>query len=219
MKPNLRVKDNAGFCVHEYLEQLDQGTIYNRGLKALIKRMSALSRPPILLPNFHTHCFSYYDEKLLTAWLEDNTKPEKIAWIDNAGDNPLIAMLKFWAHDTSRDWFLAEAAERMIHSGDVIHMRDRDGDTALAIAARRGFRPVVSLLIEKGAIVHSRNYLGVGILKQMEQTLAPARIDGDTSLWSCIWSCQIALVDAGAIMNPTDKDEWMDPSSRLLVKK
>ena len=217
MKPDLSVKDNAGFCVQEYLEQFDQGTIYNRGLRALVTRTSALFHPPILPPNFHRNFFSYHDEKDLKAWLENNT--EKITWIDNAGDNLLIAMLKFWAHDISRDWFLAEAAERMIQSGDVIHMRDRDGDTALAIAARRGFRPVVSLLIEKGAIVHSRNYRGVGILKQMEQTLASARIDGDTSLWSCIWSCQIALVDAGAIMNPTDKDEWMDPSSRLLVQK
>ena len=219
MKPNLRVKDNAGFCVQEYLEQLDQGAIYNRGLKALVKRTSALSHPPIFLPNFHTNCFSYYDEKVLKAWLENNIKPGKITWIDNAGDNPLIAMLKFWTHDTSRDWFLAEAAERMIQSGDVIHMRDRDGDTALAIAARRGFRPVVSLLIENGAIVHSRNYRGVGILRQVEQSLAQDQAKSDPGLWSRLWSCQIALIDAGAIVDPTERDEWMSPSSRLLVEK
>ena len=219
MKPNLSLKDNSGFSVEQYHGQFDQNTAYYAYFRALVNKWCTNSGSPLSFANFRPNLLPDYLLEYFRRCLDNNIRPEHITVIDDVGDSPLISLLKHWNEDTWKNFSLKQSAKEMIQSGAVIHTRDRNGDTALAIAARRGFRPVVSLLIEKGAIVHSRNYLGVGILKQMEQTLAPARIDGDTSLWSCIWSCQIALVDAGAIMNPTDKDEWMDPSSRLLVKK
>jgi len=210
MKPNLRMKDNAGFCVMDYLERCDHGPVYNRELKALANIESTSSPPPYfpisLIPtdNYEEH---------FRAWLERNIKYEHITSFDAVGDNPMLAVLKFWKRDTSMEW-LFTAVERMIQIGDVIHMRDRDGNTPLAIAAQRGFRTGVTLLIANGAIVHCRNYRGIEVLKQMEQPLATAKMTGDISLWSGIWSCQIALVDAGAIIDPTDQDEWMDAASR-----
>lgn len=53
-------------------------------------------------------------------------------------------------------------------------MRDRNGDTALAIAAFRGLRPCVVTLLRSVAMPNSRNYRGIGIIttatKQMKQS-------------------------------------------------
>jgi len=86
-------------------------------------------------------------------------------------------------------------------------MRDRNGDTALALAAKNGFRLVVLFLLEKGANVHSRDYRGSGILSQLERRIALAA--DNTHLWASMWSCHLALVDAGAKSNPADRDQWM----------
>jgi hypothetical protein len=220
MKPNLSMKDNAGFCVEEYLDGCGDDE-YNWELKAVLApwcRPSYSTLPLVRLQPL-ARVFAGDLEALFGSWLKDNTKPEYITSINNVGDSPLIAVLKYWDQDSWEDMALRKAAERLIQSGAIIHMRDRNGDTALSIAARRGFRPVLTLLLERGAIVHSRNYLGVGMLKQVDQALALAQRAGNQTLWSRIWSCQMALIDAGAIIDPTDMDEWMSPSRRLALKE
>lgn len=88
-------------------------------------------------------------------------------------------------------------------------MRDRKGDTALAIAARRGFRTIVTLLLKKGSNANCRNYRRVGLLRQTMKSMREAW--GNDRLWAMIYSCHIALIDAGATSDPTDEDEWMLP--------
>jgi ankyrin repeat protein len=214
MKPNLSMKDNTGFSVQEHLEEhFDQATTQYDNLRAVVAPWCKPSYLPLPLIHSQPSLFPNNHEEYFRAWFENNTKPDYISSIDGAGDSPLISLLKHWEQDTSKDLALMQAAEQMVRSGAIIHMRDRDGNTALTVAARRGFRPVVTFLLGKGAIVHSRSYRGVGVLKQIEQALAHAQTAQDENLWAHIWSCQTALVDAGAIINPTERDEWKLPTS------
>jgi ankyrin repeat protein len=211
MKPNLNMRDNAGFRVRDYLKESRSGKEYEEEVASLITSYCfPCNSPRSLTDRIPLSPLSEY-------WFEDNTKPQFIASINEAGDSPLIAMLKCWEAKEAKTWVDMDLslllAEKMIHSGAIIHMRDRNGETGLTIAARCGFRRVVTLLLEHGANVHSRNYRGVGILKQIEQALDQAREAGDETLWSRIWSCHIALVDARAILDPSDQDEWMSPEA------
>jgi hypothetical protein len=150
--------------------------------------------------------------------LKDIRLERRLTWIDASGDTPLAALLKSPLAATIPADSLRKYVKRMLKLGAEIHIRDRNGDTALAIAARLGFHSVVTLLLEEGANVHSRDYLGVGILSQTERTMYLAA--GDEKLWAMIWSCRITLIDAGAKEKPTEQDEWMFPlSARLKLQE
>jgi hypothetical protein len=112
----------------------------------------------------------------------------------------------------SKDSILWDAVNQMLISGAVIEMRVRNGDIAVVIAARRGFRSTVLLLLEAGANVHARNYQGVDILKQVEKAMA--LVTDDIRLWARRCSCYVALGDAPAITRPSDHDEWKSRNSR-----
>ncbi|KAH8790017.1 hypothetical protein F5882DRAFT_438323 [Hyaloscypha sp. PMI_1271] len=146
--------------------------------------------------------------------LEDIRLERRLTWIDDSGDTPLTALLKSPLAATIPADSLRKYVKCMLKFGAEIHIRDRKGDTALAIAARLGIHSVVTLLLEEGANVHSRDYLGAGILSQTERSLD--RATGDGKLWAMIWSCRITLIDAGAKEEPTDQDEWMLPLSTRL---
>lgn len=150
--------------------------------------------------------------------LEDICLERRLTWIDAFGDTPLTALLKSPLAATIPADSLRKYVKCMLKFGAEIHIRDRNGDTALAIAARLGIHSVVTLLLEEGANVHSRDYLGVGILSQTERSMHLAA--GDEKLWAMIWSCRITLIDAGAKEEPTDQDEWMLPlSTRLKLQE
>jgi ankyrin repeat protein len=150
--------------------------------------------------------------------LEDIRLERRLTWIDDSGDTPLTALLKSPLAATIPADSLRKYVKCMLKFGSEIHIRDRNGDTALAIAARLGIHSVVTLLLEEGANVHSRDYLGVGILSQTERSMYLAA--GDEKLWAMIWSCRITLIDAGAKEEPTDQDEWMLPlSTRLKLQE
>jgi hypothetical protein len=156
-------------------------------------------------------------EKEATERMPENIH-RRLFWIDDLGDTPLTSLLKSpLAVTIPADSFL-KYVKCMLKFGAEIHIRDRNGDTALAIAARLGIHSVVTLLLEEGANVHSRDYLGVGILSQTERSMHLAA--GDEKLWAMIWSCRITLIDAGAKEEPTDQDEWMLPlSTRLKLQE
>ncbi|KAH8791183.1 hypothetical protein BGZ57DRAFT_995821 [Hyaloscypha finlandica] len=150
--------------------------------------------------------------------LEDIRLERHLTWIDDLGDTPLTALLKSPLAATIPADSLRKCVKCMLKFGAEIHIRDRNGDTALAIAARLGIHSVVTLLLEEGANVHSRDYLGVGILSQTERSMHLAA--GDEKLWAMIWSCRITLIDAGAKEKPTEQDEWMLPlSTRLKLQE
>jgi ankyrin repeat protein len=103
----------------------------------------------------------------LQRWLAALNLEDGLTWIDWNGDTILTAVLKlkYW-EEHSEGIKLKNIINEIVSSssGNLIHIRDRQGDTPLAIAARHGFRPVLSTLLEAGANPNTRNYCGTGIL-------------------------------------------------------
>jgi ankyrin repeat protein len=88
-------------------------------------------------------------------------------------------------------------------------MRDANGDTPLAIATKRGFRPVLTVLLEAGANPNTRNYRGTAILSQATLAMLSAAKDNNERLDAMIQSCFTLLVDSGAKAEPTQIEEWL----------
>ena len=125
-----------------------------------------------------------------------------------------MSLLKNWRND-SKDSILWDAVNQLLMSGAVIEMRDRNGDTALAIAARRGFRSQCSYSSKQVPMFTLAATSGVGILKQVEKAMA--LVADDSRLWARTCSCYVALGDAGAISSPSDHDEWKSREARNLA--
>lgn len=114
---------------------------------------------------------------------------------------------------------LPEIVEKLVQSGSAVNMRDRAGNTALAIVTRKGLRPAVTTLLNLGACVHATNYLGVSILRGARRELRQARRDESDDadkLYTMILSCITLLIDKGAVMHPSGYQEWALPSSPLV---
>jgi hypothetical protein len=143
-------------------------------------------------------------------WAERITKSILVNWIDIDGNTPLVAILKYWPPEQN-ELELNGIVKELIVQGAQIHMRDRNGDTALAIAAVRGFRPAVATLLAAGANVHSRDFSGLGILGQAFKVLNRAKKEDDEKLYAKVLSCFVFLTDSNAIEEPTELDEWRIP--------
>lgn len=149
-----------------------------------------------------------------TKWLLSTVATDKYSWIDSNGDTALIALIKSWNADKDETQ-LPDIIQKLVQSGSAVDMRDRAGNTALAIATRRGLRPAVTALLNLGACIHSRNYLGVSILRGARRELRQTRRDEEDKLYAMILSCITLLVDKGAVMHPSGYQEWAAPSSPL----
>jgi ankyrin repeat protein len=230
-EPNLKSRDNSGLSIKDHLE----------APRALYSKDNWLQLAALIAP----YCTSFSDsthfwqsdpaiESDFGKFLLQGSFAHCPAWIDSAGDTPLASLLKNWRNDSAGDtplasllknWrndskdskglILLDDINEMLKAGAVIEMRDRNGNTALAIAARRGFRSIVLLLLKAGANVHARNYHGIGILKQVEEAMA--RVADDSRLWARKCSCYVALGDAGAISSPSSYDEWKSRDARNLA--
>jgi len=207
IKPDLTAMDNAGNQLWETLDDITKGHTekYKDDLDSLASHFIS---EQFHTPRYQSILASKTREEIC-LWTAHVRVTEGFTWIDTEGDTLLTALLKNQQSGTadSNDHFLRPIIKSIIEGGADVHMRDRNGDTALSLAAKGGFRLVVLFLLEKGANVHSRDYRGMGILSQLERRMALAA--GNTNLWASIYSCHLALVDAGAKSNPTDRDEWM----------
>jgi len=126
--------------------------------------------------------------------------------IEKSGDSSLIHLVKNWPEDGGESQ-LGLIIKAIFQCGAEVDLRDRNGDTALAIAAKRGLRPAVLCLIELDANPNSRDYQENGILSQATKCLL--RTQTDTKRYAGILSCIALLTDFGAKANPTVYDEWV----------
>lgn len=214
--PGVNLRDNSGFSIKDYLT-----TTHEMHMKDKWLQLAALIAPywdsfsdstHFLQTEFRSQIEGYLENFLKQGW-----SPRCLNLIDAAGDTALASLLKNWSYDSNNS-ILWDAVNQILNSGAMIEMRDRNGDTPLTIAARRGFRSIVLLLLEAGANFHVRSYQGVGILKQVEEAMALAA--EDSRLWSRhAWmsSCLVALRDAGAVSSPSDHDEWKSRDVRSLA--
>lgn len=211
MNPQLNAVDNSGISVRSLLDVcISRRAKSDEDIKpaARLSYEKSLHSPQY---QFQLELNSLGAADDLMPWFGKICQSTGPAWIDTLGDTPLTALLKSQLLAKQNDNSMRGIVESMVNAGAEIHIRDRNGDTALAISARRGFRSVVDLLLERGSNIHCRNYRGVGILGQTMESMRQAF--GNDRLWTMIYNCHMALVDAGATDDPTDQDEWMVPAS------
>jgi hypothetical protein len=217
------MNDNYGLTPLYYLRSFSQGLEHREEWPEYWKMLQSLS------DDFPRRIFQEADTESYVKSFEGMTNEDKahiwilrlerakcISWIDSFGYTPLSALIEFWNPDEKPA--LEEPVKQLLKLGAEIHMRDKNGDTPLAIATKRGFRPVVTLLLKHGANVHCRDYDGRGILSQAEERMNAAKVAGDDKLYAGICSCYVALVDAGARSHPSQRSEWRLPSFQVREK-
>jgi hypothetical protein len=148
-------------------------------------------------------------------WLEGLVKANLITWIDIHGDTPLTAILKKWKH-RDKELELQGMVRQLVNLGVDINVRDRYGNTALAIAAIRGLRASVAELLILGAMPNSRDYRGNGIIAVANSRMHQASKAKKNEHYSRILSCVALLADFGAKEKPTQYEEWLPSAFQRL---
>jgi ankyrin repeat protein len=186
------------FAGHESLseEPTDEGLRSKKQQGALL----ALCRKPI-------QSFNCFLESSLEIWAKLPDVTHLVRELDSNGDSALIHMVKEWPKKND-ERKLESIIEELVKLGAEVDMRDRRGDTALAIATRRGLRPAVRALLALGANPDTRCYRGDGIIFQTVNYLIRAKKEDSGKQYSMILSCLSLLIDFGAKENPTVYDEW-----------
>lgn len=128
--------------------------------------------------------------------------------IDLRGDTILISTLKNWSVSPKS----SRQLEKIIRQ-DQVHMRDRRGYTALAIAVRYGLRDAASLLLKHGANPNTRSYEKTSVVEHAAQCMAQAQMQENERLYAKILSCMVLLADYGGKAKVTVYDEFTVPRS------
>ncbi|CAG8955819.1 hypothetical protein HYFRA_00011688 [Hymenoscyphus fraxineus] len=150
------------------------------------------------------------DEWKPEPWITSLIDSDQISWLDIHGDTPLTAILKFWkTNDDELD--LKTHITSLLEAGVEHNMRDRRGHTALAIAALRGSRPCVQVLLQWRAKPNNRNYEGKSIMEQVSSRLRMALKKQRDEVYARLLSCVLLLKDKGAVMHPGHDEEWQLP--------
>jgi len=152
-------------------------------------------------------------------FLEYVRRSSLLDWIDVHGDTPLLTILKKLPTGIN-DIDLTKCVINFLAAGVDVNMRDRRGNTALAIAVVRGVRPVAEALLNKGAMPNSRNYAGHGIIiLALARTRWAKKRRGKTKLFAAIMSCVMLLIDVGAKSEPSERDEWLSQETVASLRK
>jgi len=141
----------------------------------------------------------------------------RLDWIDSAGENILSSLLKLHSWNNRNDESdLLEKLRNLLEHGASMRMRDKEGNTPLAIATTRGLRPALSILLSSEANYNVRNYEGTGVLPQASLHMLEASRAKDDRRYAMILSCFTLLVESGAKAEPTQWEEWIDRSHREM---
>ncbi|KAK8086709.1 hypothetical protein PG994_001683 [Apiospora phragmitis] len=84
------------------------------------------------------------------------------------GDTVLMAFVKH-THDDNEHEDLKSIITRLIQAGARFEARNRNGETALQVAARLGRKFIVKVLLEHGANIHVRNREHISILEDLDR--------------------------------------------------
>lgn len=137
-----------------------------------------------------------------TAWMEWISIEGRSTWIDSNGETALIALLKYWDHGQD-DLLSPNIIKKMVSLGSQIEMQDRNGDTALAVATKRGLCLAVKSLIELQASIHTTNHRGDGILRSARIEMRLAKKNGQDELYAMILNCINCVIDLEAYEYPS----------------
>lgn len=143
----------------------------------------------------------------LEDWLSMIKSKSLIKWVDINGDTPLTALVKYYPELGGEEMFRT-MIRCLVSDGCDINARDREGYTALAIATRRGLRPILSCLLDLGASVNTRSYHGTSTMNNAAKSLHRARKSRNEKLYGMIISCISFITDRGAKTEPSIYDEF-----------
>lgn len=211
--------DNQGYCVGQYLDLIgpsfctDQSREHYEALKIKMSRASSLNSGNLML-DFKKVCSSA--QRNGQAWSIVVKELGYSYQIDAKGDSPLIAMLKVW--DESRDIEdRYKCTKKLLELGTGIDLKDRRGNTALVIAARRGFRTTVEQLVESGANPNTVNYSGRSILFMTKGWLKMAKRMKDDRRYARIASCIPVLQQSQAVFEPSVHRQRLSAKTRAKL--
>lgn len=136
---------------------------------------------------------------------------------NKAGHTPLMA---FATHLTDAADKSGQQTGRIIDlllcNGARIDMRNRQGETALLMAARAGNKSVVTKLLERGANLHTRNNYGMGIMGVLDAKIAACNRDRAVSEYGRLEAVRAVLakvlLEMGGEDEPGFLEEWSRPS-------
>jgi ankyrin repeat protein len=207
LRPDINAVDNQGNSLGQ---QVAAALQHDYSPSQISELLSQYRTPDRLTINYHQE-FSRMHSKwtVCVNWM---VNLRLSTWFDVNGDTPLIAMLKAW-NDADDELSLLGILNDFIEQGCNIHMRDRNGDTALAIATRRGLRPAVTALLGLGANAYARSYRGKGIIAQAKEQMRFAKKESNDSYYSKVLSCTTLITDSGAKLYPRSSEGWVSSES------
>jgi ankyrin repeat protein len=212
--------DNQGRCIGQWLDLLFQNSTNSSEIKhyeALCVKLSPASslNSGNLMLDLKKLCIATLSKGQYWPTVVETLRYSQL--IDSKGDSPLIAMLKVCDSDGDVNKRLA-CVESLVKLGIGINLKDRRGNTALVIAARRGFRATVQQLLGKGANPNSVNYHGRSVLYMTKGWLKMAkRIDGKEQ-YARIASCIPVLQQSNAVFEPSLHQQRLSATARQNLK-
>jgi hypothetical protein len=135
--------------------------------------------------------------------------------LERDGSSALIHIVNEWPNSDDKRQ-LSRIIRGLVRAGAEVRMRDKNGDTALAITARRGLRPAVLALLSLKANPNTRDYQGIGMLSQATKCLLRSQKQHSGKQYARILSCMALLIDYSAKESPTVYDEWF---SHAITRK
>lgn len=168
-----------------------------RGKEDGIKPIEVRARylETLLIPTVNGPDVNHYDKKGLTVLM---------AFAVHLADE----------HDKS-GLVIGRIIDSLVAGGAKLDARNRQGETALLVAARHGNKHVVSKLLERGANIHARDKSGRGIMAIIDSQIAES--SGDLPLYGRLEAVRAAVVakklgENGGQDEPSFLDEWCWPA-------
>lgn len=122
-------------------------------------------------------------------------------------ETTLISTLNAWSEEQK-----STAELESIIKDSNIHIRDKKGYTALAIASALGLWDAVSLLLELGANPNTKSYHQTSLMENTAIHLARAQKEDNNVLYASILKCLGLLSDLGGKTIVTVYDEYQIPA-------
>lgn len=153
-------------------------------------------------------------ETLLIQTASGRLTPPDVNHYDKAGYTVLMAFATHLTDAVDKTGtHIGRILDLLLTHGAQIDMRNREGETALLVAARCGNKNVVNKLLERGANLHARDKNGRGIMGVLEARIASCGQRGrGVSEYGRLEAVRAVLakvvLDMGGEDEPTFLDEW-----------
>lgn len=120
------------------------------------------------------------------------------------GDTVLMAFISHTPDDHEHE-DLKLIVKRLLDAGAKLEARNRNGETALQLAARLGRNFIVRVLLEQGANTHVRNHEGVSILEDLDRLVQLT--EDETELYARLEATRAMLTGRFAKTRPRSRSE------------